>query len=564
MNTEVQRYRALLDAARFLNQSLDLQGLLQEIIARSRQVMECQACTVFLPDTETGDLVLYAAAGTDQAAPHLTTLRVPKGAGISGAVFTTRQSLNIEDVSRDERFYRKADEKTGFITKSLLTVPLLNKDRCMGVLQAVNAYGRPCFDQLDQDILEAFGAITASALMRLEDESRQLEEAKRSHELHLASDIQQSFLPPPLVRHLESHLFFGYTPARHIGGDFPFAHPAGPGRLLVGMADVSGKGIPAALNMARASATIKALIPSLGNDLGAWVSELNRQMASDLIGGRFISTTFLLLDAATNKASLCCAGQYPPFIAHRQSWTQPEVPRQLPLGVLAGFTYTSTELDLPRGSCWLLFTDGITEARDKSGRDLTEEGFLGSLNAGATASDMFQQAVLTWRNFSKGAPQHDDASLILVDWRGAPPPPEHTIDCRPENLCSCRHYFEDWALHAGYDDITTGQIILACDEALTNIYRYAYEGKGGPVRITARLDDSHLHISLEDSGIPVDPAKLKGRELDDIRPGGLGIFCLKHVFDTVEFIPNDTGTHLRLSKKLPPEFSTPMLEPATA
>ena len=110
---------------------------------------------------------------------------------------------------------------------------------------------------------------------------------------------------------------------------------------------------------------------------------------------------------------------------------------------------------------------------------------------------------------------------------------------------------EKWAAFSGYDDVTIGQIVLACDEATTNVLRHGYEKTPGPLSYRAGVDDGWLTIQIVDDAKPVDLSKLQGRELSDLRPGGLGTFIMTQVFDEVKYEPLTIGTSLTLRKKLP-------------
>jgi anti-sigma regulatory factor (Ser/Thr protein kinase) len=199
----------------------------------------------------------------------------------------------------------------------------------------------------------------------------------------------------------------------------------------------------------------------------------------------------------------------------------------------------------------MLYSDGVTEARNSSGQDYTEEGFLKDLPANLNGANTFHSSVQAWKTFVGNASPHDDASLLMLDWRGQPPEPRLHLHCGTENLCHARAFIESWAKYAGFDDIIVGQIVLACDEATTNIYRYAYDGKPGAVGFEAGLEDGQLMIRMVDQGKPVELEKIKGRELDDLRPGGLGVILLKQVFNEVDYSPKDVGTVLTLRKTIP-------------
>lgn len=528
---------------------MDLNALLNEILTSSQTVMQAEAGSIFLPDLETGELIIHSASG--DMAPKLNATRIPKGRGVAGAVFENKDSINIKDPKNDPRHYGKVDEKTGFQTRAMVTVPLLSGDQCLGVVQVLNPIGRDFFDDDDLNLFEGFAGLIASTLIRLEAQEKVLSDQKAKQELELAAEIQESFLPArfKIFPTCQTRMF--YSPARQVGGDFCFIHRLENDRLLCGLADVTGKGVPAALTMARSTAEIKGMCSLLEDSLGDWVTLVNDHLSEELSGGRFIGITFMLADNKTNRLQVCNAGQYSPMRFDSRRWELLTCPPQLPIGIMPGFSYEHTEFDLEAGHLWLLFSDGITEARNMEGEEYGEERLQNACPTCADAKRALEQISSEWTTFMAGQPQHDDASLLLLDWRGSSPEPELSINCVTDSLSEARAYVEAWGKFCGYDDITVGQIVLACDEAATNVYRYAYEGKGGPLTYQVSVEDEVMKIILIDQGIPVELSKIKGRELDDLRPGGLGTVLLKQVFDTVTYLPQQVGTQLVLEKAIP-------------
>jgi sigma-B regulation protein RsbU (phosphoserine phosphatase) len=496
--TNEDRFRALLEVARKMSSAVDFEALLREILISSQEVMCAEAGSIFLPDSDTGELIIHSASG--DKAPLLNATRIPKGAGIAGSVYLQGKTVNIKDTRNDPRHYRKVDEKTGFETRAMITSPLLNGERCLGVVQVLNPKGAENFDDEDEEIFEGFAALIASTLVRLEAQNQLMSEEKRKQELTLARDIQHSFLPPVLQIFDTCQVRAAYFPARSIGGDFYFVHPAQGDRMLVGIADITGKGVPAALNMARATATIKAQAHTLTDNLGGWVSELNDILCEELHQGRFIGITFLLADTSGKTLQVCNAGQYAPLVNSGSGWSVVNCSPQLPVGIMPGASYSHVEVDLKAGQHYILYTDGITEARDSSGEEYTDETFIANLPSCATSRKTLSEAVDQWKKFMGSAEQHDDSTILIFDWRGAPPEPSMEMKCSTESLCTSRGYIENWATYCGFDDITVGQIVLAVDEAITNVYRYAYEEKGGPLKIEAGIESEALHIRLTDRG----------------------------------------------------------------
>ena len=546
---EIARLKVLLDTARCFGRAMDINTLINEILDRSEEVMRAEACSLLLPSPHTDDLVIHSTDARVAALPE--PLKVPVGQGLAGAVFKSGKSLNIVDAQKDPRHYQGIGKQIGFVTRAVLTIPLLDRATCVGVLQALNPLGRDHFDAQDEEIFEGFGGLIAGALLRLEAQKREIERVQGEQELLLAREIQDSFLPVGIQKCPLCQVHHDYFPAQMVGGDFYFVHSIGGRRLLVGLGDVTGKGVPAALTMARASAMIQAMTNQLGADLGEWVTALNHQLVRDLKAGRFIGLTFLLADADSASLQICAAGQFPPFHGNGQRWEQVIVPTHLPLGISADVRYRATQLSLSPGDFWMLFSDGIAEARNSLGEEFTVQGFLDKLAAGLTGGQTMSTAIKAWRTFVGAAPQHDDASVLLLDWRGLPPARELVMTCCPETLCSGRAFIEQWATYAGYEDLVRGQIVLACDEAVSNIFRHAYGAHPGPLRLAAEVSADMLTIQIRDEAKPVDPSQVKGRTLADLRPGGLGTFIMSQIFDEVTYEPQSLGTKLTLRKRLP-------------
>jgi sigma-B regulation protein RsbU (phosphoserine phosphatase) len=549
-------YEMLLDTARTFTRAASFEELIDSILTQARRVMGAEACSILLPDDATGELVIHSAQG--DAATLLNALRIPRGAGIAGQVFATGKAVNIPDVQSSPHHYKGVDRKTGFITRSMLTVPLLNAGKCVGVLQALNPEGRASFDDRDERVFELAATLAVSALLRLESEKTRMHRAREQQELQLAREIQSSFLPPPMQAFPTGTLWTHYVPANEVGGDFYLAHPVDENRTLFALGDITGKGIPAALTMARTTARIQAMAFLVDHDLGGWVTRLGTELCRDFSAGRFVGITFLLTDAARETVQVCCAGQFAPIYHRGHGWTELPARPQMPIGIIPGLTYTAETFPLQRGDYWLLYSDGVSEARNAAGEELGKEGLLKMLPAGRTAAQLVREVPAAWRAFVGGAAQHDDASYLLLDWRGLPPPAEFEFHCLTEDLHRIRTFIEEWAQHLGYDDVTAGQIVLAVDEATTNVHRYAYFGQPGAIHYRAEAKDGNFVLTLRDFGKPCDPALIKGRELHELRPGGLGSFLLNMVFSTmVHYDPRPDGTLLTLKKPLPEEAAGP-------
>ena len=545
---QLARYKVLMQMARCFGRPMDLQTLIDEILDRSKEVMRAEACSLFLPDKRTGELILHSTDPRIKSLP--APMRLPRGKGIAGSVFESKSAVNVKDAPSDPRYFQSIAQRVGVETRAMLTIPLLDGASCVAVLQSLNPIDREYFDDQDEEIFEGFGGLIANALARIEAEQHEVELARSRQELSVAREIQESFLPPAVQKFPFCQVQMNYFPASLVGGDFCSVHSLDDGRLLLGLGDVTGKGIPAALSMARATAMIRALAPQLRGDLGDWVSVLNRQLAEDLQAGRFIGMTFLLADAASATLQVCAAGQFAPLHFNGLRWETFPAVNHLPLGIAADFLYRASTTELKPGDLWLLFSDGIPEGRGAAGEEFTLERLGAILSEPESAPRPLEWLVSKWQEFVNPERLHDDASLLLLDWRGMIPPSSLEMSCRLESLSRAREFIERWTLFAGFDDVTRGQIVLACDEAATNVLRHAYRGQPGPLTIRAELTPTHLIFALVDQAPPANPAQFQGRDLSELRPGGLGTVIMGKVFDEVDYQTQPTGTTLRLSKKL--------------
>jgi sigma-B regulation protein RsbU (phosphoserine phosphatase) len=537
-----ERYRALLLAARNLFSLTSLDDLVENILKYSRVMMQAEACSMFLPDRATRELVIYSARGRDDA---INAFRIPWDKGIAGTVFQQRKFLRIDDAQNDPRLLRV----TGFVTRAMLCAPLVDKDECFGVLQAINPIDRPLFTQLDQDIFEGLTNIVTGALIRFDREIKIDKEAKFTRELALAMEIQKSYLPPEELILPHAEMRVRYRPARTIGGDFYASIALSNDCLLAALGDVSGKGIPAALTTAQITTEMQALAPMAEDGLSAYVTALNNALCKRLAAGRFAATTFLLYDPHRETMEVVCAGQFDPWRWHNETWEPVTVPHALALGIFPKQPFIATSFPCKPGEKWLLFSDGINEGRNRSGEEFGFERLRASLGTGH-AVDILKRGWADWENFVDSENQHDDACLALVS---ISPPPTLEITSAACNCKQARHFIESWALAAGYPDLERGRIVLAADEAVTNIIRHTYQGAPDqPIILSAEIVDGHFHLRLRDHGPQVDPTNLKGRALEDLKPGGLGLHLLQAVFTLVEHHSLPDGNEWHLAKPTQP------------
>ncbi|MFC1674846.1 CHASE2 domain-containing protein [Candidatus Omnitrophota bacterium] len=235
-------------------------------------------------------------------------------------------------------------------------------------------------------------------------------------ELDIAREIQRSFLPKDINEFSNLKIASFMQPAKFVAGDLYDIVALDDKRLGVLIGDVSGKGVPAALIMAKTISLFR-IFARQHDHCASVLKELNHELCGQF-GGRFVTCIYLVIDTANNKVTCASAGHSPLLIyrSKEKAVREAEISAELPLGVTEDTDYPDLEFDLTKGDKILLFTDGISEARNKKGAEfgiknikdiLTQSAGLAPLDTLAS----LESAVFT---FSRSAPQHDDITLLLL------------------------------------------------------------------------------------------------------------------------------------------------------
>jgi phosphoserine phosphatase RsbU/P len=252
----------------------------------------------------------------------------------------------------------------------------------------------------------------------LEEHSRQLESARErlKFDLELARGIQRGFLPLRLPEIAAYEFFAHYEPAYEIGGDYYDFIPLPRQRVAILVGDVSGKGVAAALLMAKLSADARfCMLNEI--DPAAAFTRLNSLMNQLGSAGHFVTLVAAVLDPASHAVTLVNAGHLPPLICRRATRTVGEAigneATGFPLGVVDGFEYVSCEVSLEPGDTILAFTDGVTEAMNLQNLQLQAAGVYAAMREGTySPRPLVEQVVKAVKQFATGRNQTDDIALV--------------------------------------------------------------------------------------------------------------------------------------------------------
>jgi phosphoserine phosphatase len=400
---------AILGVTRALAAPFDLMTMLTEVVNAAKQVLGAERGSVWLYDAAADELVLEVATG-------IRPIRVAAGSGLVGASARERRIINVPDCYADPRFDPGVDRSSGYRTRCMLTLPLVDhREALVGVMQVLNKTSG-VFDADDEVLAAALAAQCAVALQRVRMTEALLEGERMRQELEMARVVQLSTLPSTMPS-LPGYDLFGMSqPAELTGGD-TFDLSLRDQGLLVVLGDATGHGIAPALSVTQMHAMLRIAL-RLGADLETAYVQVNNQLADTLPGDRFITAFIGLLDPATHRLRFHSGGQGP--ILHYQATRDACAaykPTSFPLGAMRlAKLRPAVTLDLEPGDILLALSDGIYEYHDPANAEFglqRVEDIVRSHHHRPMAefSAILLEAV---RTFGSGAPQGDDMTVVLV------------------------------------------------------------------------------------------------------------------------------------------------------
>ena len=399
------------------------------------------------------------------------------------------------------------------------------------------------------------------------------EQERMESELTIARNIQMAMLPtrfPPFPDVPNLNAYGVVIPAKEVGGDL-FDFYIRENKLFFCIGDVSGKGVPAALVMAMTRSLFRSFSSYIDSPAQI-VNQMNESLTDESNEQNMFVTLFLgTLDLSTGALRYCNAGHDAPVLLGDGNAPLPVHPN-LPLGVLAGFAYTEQEGTLRPGDTLFLYTDGLTEAENSAHELFGQERVLQSvgqwdrsMTAEQEASAMLEAA----NSFVGGAQQSDDLTMFAIRYLApnasavsASPVPE-TSGPQPVDHFSLvmRNDIQqiptlaEWIDSIGLPTALNMPINLALEEAVSNVMLYAYpKNKSGQVLVEAEKSPGKVIFTISDSGIPFDPTRQEEPDITqsaEERPiGGLGIFLVRQIMDSIAYERKDNRNILTLVKHL--------------
>jgi serine phosphatase RsbU (regulator of sigma subunit)/anti-sigma regulatory factor (Ser/Thr protein kinase) len=457
-----------------------------------------------------------------------------------------------------------------------LVVPLVSQGELIGTLNLGPRLSEQEYSTDDRRLLttlaaQAAPAIRVAQLVR-EQANEAAEKERLAQELRVATLIQQQFLPRQLPQLPQWQVAAYYGPARAVGGDFYDFVEMPDGRIGIAVGDVTDKGVPAALVMARTHSILRAEA-SRSSSPGEILSRANDLLVPEMPAKMFVTCLFAVLDPATGHIVLANAGHNLPFVRTGDEVTEIRA-TGMPLGLMPGMRYEETESDITPDSNVLLYSDGLIEAHDGTREMFGFDRLRTALAIHDAGSELLDRLLEELRVFT--GPDHeqeDDITLVtlrrsagVADDQTPPGSTALTAFSLPGAQGNEREAMDRVAAAVadlGLPPERLERLKTAVSEAAMNAIEYGSRGQDDvpfdvevavtPTDVIVRVTDRALSGAVPtDAETPDLERKLAGEQ----KPRGWGLFLIEHMVDAMDVTTDDeAGTQtvsLRMAREETP------------
>ena len=411
----------------------------------------------------------------------------------------------------------------------------------------------------------SFESMKQSLVKQIEETKAVNEEKGRMEgELQTARAIQMSMLPkqfPPFPERNDLDVFAQLTPAKEVGGDL-YDFYIRDEKLFFCIGDVSGKGVPAALVMAVTRGLFRSFSARESNPAKI-IANINDAITQRNETEMFVTFFLGILDLPSGRLHYCNAAHCPPILFGKEMGLLPIIPN-VPLGIIPKFKFQSQETKLTTNTIIFAYTDGLTEATDSAPALYGEERML------QVAEQLHKQSFITpkevlheiensVKEFVGSAEQSDDLTMLCIQYlrlqRDIKLKRSLTLPNDIETIPQLNIFIDQAAEDAPLPPDLSMSLNLAIEEAVVNVMSYAYpRGTHGDVIIDLSVTDQQLTIAIIDQGMPFDPTSQVEADtslsVEDRPIGGLGIYLVRQLMDSINYERIDGKNVLTLIKKL--------------
>ena len=416
-----EKLRALLEVSAALGKSFQEETLLPQIAEILFNVFkQADRCFVIMRDDHDGAEKLIPKVIRTRRANTETMARFSKT--IVKRCLESGQSLLFEDAQNAGQMALSASIAE-FRIRSVMCAPLINQDgNACGLIQLDSQDRNKAFTEDDLKLLIGVASQAAVALENARLHKVAVEMAVKQKDEQLAKDVQRSFLPASLPNIPGYQFYAFYQAAKNVGGDYYDFIPHSGDQLAVLLGDVAGKGMPAALLMAKLSAEARYCL-LMHHELDEAIRRLNEQLLQAGMMDRFVTLSASLLNPKKHTVTIASAGHEPPLVYRRATNSIDDAITQklsgFPLGMIEGAEYKCNTIELNPGDCMIIFTDGVTDSLSLQnvpfGMERVRKAILGDT---PMAEDQFsapaigKRIIAAVQKHASGQYQNDDIALV--------------------------------------------------------------------------------------------------------------------------------------------------------
>lgn len=411
--TDAEAFETLAEIGRELGQVLDLDELLGRIAQLATRVVDYRTFGILLLNEATNELEIATAV---QYGSKVDLPRVRMGEGLVGYAALHREAVLAPDVSKDPRYIKVVDD-----VRSELVVPMLIKDRCIGVFDLES----PELDAFSKRDVEILTLLASQAAVSIENarlyEELSANETRLERELRFAQRVQAALLPTQLPKKIRGvDLAVSFAPARELGGDFHDFLVPDSNALIIAVGDVSGKGVPAALysvfagELVRGRTFRRRYLPERSSPANVLMS-INTILHERQLEEYFCALCYSLFDLKRRTVTLANSGVPYPIRISQGVCSQIELPG-VPLGSFFGVSYDEVTFPLFADDVYVFYSDGVTEAVNAAGDEFSSQRLM-EVVAGASdqpAAEIVRRITDAVDAHRAGTPPNDDSTVVVL------------------------------------------------------------------------------------------------------------------------------------------------------
>jgi sigma-B regulation protein RsbU (phosphoserine phosphatase) len=411
--SDAAAFEALAEIGRDMGQLLDLDELLSRIAQLATRVVDYRTFGILLLNEATNELEIATAVQYGSKV-DLPTVRM--GEGLVGYAAQHREAVLAPDVSKDPRYIKVVED-----VRSELVVPMLIKDRCIGVFDLES----PELDAFSKRDVEILTMLASQAAVSIENarlyEELSANEARMERELRFAQRVQAALLPTQLPKKVRGvDLAVSFAPARELGGDFHDFLVPDSNALIVAVGDVSGKGVPAALysvfagELVRGRTFRRRYLPERSSPANVLMS-INTILHERQLEEYYCALCYALFDLKRRTVTLANSGVPYPIRISEGVCSLVELPG-VPLGSFFGVSYDEVTFPLFVDDVFVFCSDGITEAMNAAGEEFTSDRLMDVVGAARDlpASEIVARVAGAVEAHRAGSAPNDDSTIVVL------------------------------------------------------------------------------------------------------------------------------------------------------